>query len=153
MNYGGVEVYIPNDIEYYLARMLASNIASITKIGYSKKSYNKIENGIYFNYFKEVDIKETNDEMIKLGYEPYNIVVGAPEMYMIREVGGVMTHAYVNGNHKKKGLNKYYNSNQTTEGYLIELGYLSYLNDAEIIVNNSDLFADAISKSILEYYN
>lgn len=152
MNYGGVEVYIPNDIEYYFARMLASNIASTTKIGYSKKTFNKVENGIYFNYFKEEDIKETNDEMIKLGYEPYDIVVGAPEMYMIREVGGVATFAYVNGNHKKKGLNKYYNSNQTTEGYLIELGYLSYESDALIIVNDSDLFVDAISSSIIDYY-
>ena len=152
MNYGGVEVYIPNDVEYYFARLLASNIASTTEIGYSKKTFNKVENGIYFNYFKEADIIDTNNEMIKLGYEPYNILVGAPEMYMIREVGGIMTHAYVDGKHKKKGFNKYYNSNQTTEGYLIELGYLSYQQDAEIIVNNSDLFALAISNSIIDYY-
>ena len=74
-------------------------------------------------------------------------------MYMIREVGGINTNAYIDGRNKEHGLNKYYNSNQTPEPYLIELGYINYKKDLENIVNKPEGFAKAISNSIKEYLN
>ena len=82
----------------------------------------------------------------------YDIQVGAPEMYMIREVGGVSTYAYVDGRNDYYGKNPYYNSNQTAEGYLIELAYISYEPDLKQLVNNSSKFANGLENVITEYY-
>ena len=150
MNYGGVEVYIPNDSDYTLARLLANKLSKVNN--YSKKKYNKIEDGIYFNSFTKDSILETNDEYIKQGLKAYDIEEGTPEMYMIREVGGKLTHAYVDGRNDKYGLNPYYHSNQTAEAYLIELGYISYEDDLLKLINNSNEFSSAIKNAINEYY-
>lgn len=153
MNYGGVEVYVPNDSKLDFAKSLATNIATDAKIGFSKKKFNKIEEGVYFNYFKESDILEVNQNYIDKGIKKYDIEVGAPEMCMIREVGGKVTHAYVDGRNEKYGLNPYYNSNQTAEGYLVELAYISYEDNLKKIINDSDSFVSAIGKTIVNYYN
>ena len=110
-----------------------------------------IENGIYYDYFTKVDIKESENEQKENGLKPYDIVEGAPSMYMIREVGGVNTNAYIDGRNDKHGTNKYYNSNKTAEPYLLELGYLNYSSDLKILANTPEKFADAISSSIKEY--
>lgn len=149
MNYGGVEVYTPNDIEYSLARLLASNISKIN--GYSKKKFNKIEDGIYFNGFTEESIISANEENEKNGLKKYDIEVGTPQMYMIREVGGKLTHAYVDGRNEKYGLNPYYQSNQVAEPYLIELGYINYEADLIKFINNSNDFSVSIKNSLIEY--
>ena len=153
MNYGGVEVYVPNDSKLDFAKSLATNIATDAKIVFSKKKFNKIEEGVYFNYFKESDILEVNQNYIDKGMKKYDIEVGAPEMCMIREVGGKVTHAYVDGRNEKYGLNPYYNSNQTAEGYLVELAYISYEDNLKKIINDSDSFVSAIGKTIVNYYN
>ena len=151
MNYGGVEVYTPNDIDYEFASMLANNISEI--VNYSKKPTDKISNGVYFTYFTKQDIQESKEEMQNKDMKPYDIKVGSPYMYMIREVGGANTGAYIDGRNKEHGLNKYYNSNQTAEPYLIELGYINYKRDLENIVKKSDSFAKAINNAIKEYLN
>lgn len=151
MYYGGVEVYVPNDINLEFASILANNISDI--VNYSKKTTNKLLSGVYYTYFTENDIKESRQEMINDNMKPYDIKVGAPYMYMIREVGGISTFAYIDGRNEKYGLNKYYNSNQTAEPYLIELGYINYEDDLENLVNNSNSFALSISKAIEKYLN
>ena len=85
--------------------------------------------------------------------QPYNIVLNCPYMYMIREVGGIHTYAYVDGRNSYYGLNSHYNSNHTAEPYLLELAYINYPNDLSKAVNNSDDFSNAISNSIKEYLN
>jgi len=149
MNYGGVEVYVPNDVDYEFAQTLANNISEI--VNFSKKPTYKVSDGVYFTYFTKQDIKESNDEMLAEGMESYDIKVNSPYMYMIREVGGINTYAYIDGRNKKYGLNKYYNSNQTAEPYLIELGYINYKKDLENIVSKPEAFAKAISNSIKQY--
>ena len=150
MKYGGVEVYIPNDIDYAFSRSLANNLSTIN--GYSKKIDNRVEDGIYFNAFNSESIIKANKENVAKGLKEYEIEVNAPEMYMIREVGGKLTHAYQDGRNKKYGLNPYYNSNIVAEGYLIELGYITYLDDLDKFINNSEDFSKMISKSILDFY-
>lgn len=149
MTYGGTEIYIPNDIDLTLARLFATNLSEV--VGYSGKRTDKIENGIYYKYFKQSDIDESKKSMLEEDMEPYNIVLGSPYMYMIREVGGIHTGAYIDGRNKYYGLNNYYNSNKTAEPYLLELSYINYPSDLKKVLNNPKLFSSAISKSIKEY--
>ena len=149
MNYGGVEVYTPNDINYDLANRLANNISEI--VGFSRKYTDKIDKGVYYTYFTKKDIQESKEEMLDNNLEPYDIKVGSPYMFMIREVGGISTGAYIDGRNDKHGLNKYYNSNKTAEPYLIELGYMNYKKDLGKIVNKKESFSKAISSALEEY--
>lgn len=150
-NQKGLEIYVPNDIDVKLAQAIAQNIVNKTNISYSKKIGNKLSNGIYYNYYTEQDIIDDYKESIENGFDPYEIEVGAPEMYMIREVGGKATKAFVDGRIKEYGLNPYYNSNQTAESYLLELGYISNENDLKEIINNYDSIAKSIENAIKEY--
>lgn len=149
MNYGGVEVYTPNDINYDLANRFANNLSKI--VGFSRKYTDKIDKGVYYTYFTKKDIQESKEEMLDNNLEPYDIKVGSPYMFMIREVGGISTGAYIDGRNDKHGLNKYYNSNKTAEPYLIELGYMNYKKDLENIVKKPESFSKAIATALEEY--
>ena len=149
--YGGVEIYTPNDIDLTLASIFADKLSSI--VGYSQNTDFRIKNGVYYKYFKQSDIDESNESMIEEGMQPYNIVLNCPYMYMIREVGGIHTYAYVDGRDSETGLNSHYNSNHTAEPYLLELAYLNYPSDLSKAVNNSDEFAAMISSAVKEYLN
>lgn len=149
MNYGGVEVYTPNDINYDLANMFANNISEI--VGFSRKYTDKIDKGVYYTYFTKKDIQDSKEEMLDNNLEPYDIKVGSPYMFMIREVGGISTGAYIDGRNDKHGLNKYYNSNKTAEPYLIELGYMNYKKDLENIVKKPESFSKAIATALEAY--
>ena len=147
--YGGVEVYIPNDIDLTLAKSLAKNIAY--KFNYSKKQTNRLDDGIYFTYLDKNDIEESIKRMKDNDMKPYDMTEGAPYMYMIRELGGIHTHAHVDGRNDYYGLNPYYNSNQTTEPYLIEMAYMNYESDLKKIINEPEVFASAIEKALTDY--
>lgn len=151
MTYGGVEVYTPNDINLDLATLLSNNISNV--VGYSKKTTDKISKGIYYTYFTKKDIEESKEEMLKEDMKPYDIKEGSPYMYMIREVGGIHTGAYIDGRNDYYGLNNYYNSNQTAEPYLLELAYINYSKDLKTLVNNPEKFSHAISSALKEYLN
>jgi hypothetical protein len=83
--------------------------------------------------------------------QPYNMILGSPYMYMIREVGGIHTGAYIDGRNSYYGINPYYNSIKTAEPYLLELGYINYPSDLTKALNNPELFSNAVSESIKEY--
>ena len=147
--YGGVEVYIPNDVNYKLSSLIADNISKI--VGYSKKQTDRVDHGISFDSFTNSDIEDYRKELLQKNLKTYNIKVGSPYMFMIREVGGINTYAYVDGRNEDQGNNKYYNSNQTAEPYLIELGYINYAKDLENLSQKSDLFSKAIKDALEEY--
>ena len=85
------------------------------------------------------------------GLEPYNITLNCPYMYMIRELGGVNTYAYVDGRSTSNGFNKHYNSIKTTEPYLLELAYINYPDDLYKALNSTNAFVEAINNSIKKY--
>jgi len=151
MTFGGVEIYTPNDIDLTLASMFADNLSEI--VGYSKNPNFKIKNGVYYKYFKQSDIDDSRQSMLENDMIPYDIKLNTPYMYMIREVGGIHTNAYIDGRNDYYGLNKYYNSNQTTEPYLLELAYINYPNDLTKVLNNPEYFSKAISKALKDYLN
>lgn len=151
MNYGGVEVYTPNNIDLTLASMIAENLSDIVK--YSKKSTNKIKDGVYYEYLTENDVEEYAQELKDKKLKPYDMVVGSPYMYMIRELGGIITNAYMDGRNEEHGFNKYYNSNQVVEPYLLELCYINYKVDFLNILKKPAEFATKISDAIEKYLN
>jgi len=146
---GGVEVYMPNDVDDTLATMLADNLSKV--VGYSRNSSFRVKDGVYFKYFKQADIDDSKEALLEMEMTPYDITLGGPYMYMIREIGGIHTYAYVDGRNEYYGLNKYYNSNQTAEPYLIELAYINYSEDLRKALNNPEDFSTAVSSAIKEY--
>lgn len=76
-----------------------------------------------------------------------------PYLFIIREIGGIATGAYVNGSNPNYSANIYRNSNVGVEGYLIELGYMNVDEDLRNVLNNGDKYVQAISDSINEFYN
>ena len=70
---------------------------------------------------------------------------------MIRELGGIVTGAYVDGRNKTYGANEYYNSNIGIESYLIELGYINNTDDLNNMLTNKNLYVEAIKNTVKEY--
>lgn len=75
-----------------------------------------------------------------------------PYLFIIREIGGIATGAYVNGSNPNYSANIYRNSNVGVEGYLIELGYMNVDEDLRNVLNNGDKYVQAISDSINSFY-
>ena len=149
---GGVEIYTPSNIDYTLASLMADNIVDIAKTNYSANDTDKIKDGVYVRTFNQKGIKEAEDYAIKNGYEPYNITTTTPALYMLRETGGIMTNAYIDGRNKDMDVNLYYNSNVAVESYLLELGYINNNDNLSHLLNNMDLYVDAITNSVKDYY-
>lgn len=148
---GGVEIYAPTQCDLSFAKSLADNIVNIAKTSYSStKVFNK-EKGVYVRNFTEYDILSYKGSALLHKYEPYEITKLTPYQYMIREVGGIATGAFVDGRNKSYGTNKYYNSNIGIESYLIKLGYIRYEKDITNIVNNENLYCNAIVEAIKGY--
>lgn len=148
---GGIEVYAPNNSNLTLAKNLADSLAKLTSFGYSKNKSYKVENGVYVKNFDNYLKKEIVEIAEKHGFQPYQVDSDTPYLYMIRETGGISTHAYVDGRDTRYSINKYYKSNIGTESYLIEIGYLSNDDELNNIINNQEKYASALAESITNY--
>ena len=149
---GGVEIYAPTKCDLSFAKQLADNIVKTAKTSYSSAKLFKQDNGVYVRNFTEFDILSYKSSALLHKFEPYNITKSTPYQYMIREVGGIATEAFVDGRNTSYGKNKYFDSNVGIESYIIELGYMKYENDLNNILNNQDLYVQAILNSINENY-
>lgn len=149
---GGVEIYAPNDCNLDFARLLADNIVKTANTSYSSLSTYKKADGVYVHNFSSYDILSFKAKANDSGYEPYNITTSTPFLYMIREVGGIATNAFVDGRNTNYSANKYCNSNVGLESYLIELGYMIIQKDLNNVLNNEDLYMQAIVDSIKTFY-
>lgn len=150
---GGVEIYTPNNIDYTFALLTANNIVSNTNVSFSKNQTDRIFKGVYTRTFDKKGIDEAIEYAKDNNYEPYNITTSTPVLYMLRETGGIMTGAYIDGRNTNLDSNPYYNSNITCEAYLIELGYINYKEDLDNILNNYNLYVAAITNAVKEYYS
>lgn len=148
---GGIEIYSPNESNLDLAKSLADSLASLTSFGYSKNNSYKVYNGVYVKNFDNYLKKEILDLASKRGIEPYPVDENTPYLFMIRETGGINTHAYVDGRDSRYSVNKYYKSNIGTESYLLEIGYISNNYELNNIIDNKDKYADNIATSITNY--
>ena len=128
----GLEVYVAGNSKFDLARLLVDNVCKYGDTSTSTKKEFKVENGIYQRFSDD-------------GVTPY--------YYMIREVGGIATYAYVDGSNTKYDENPYYNSNNTAEGYLLELGYIDNVKELKNILDNPNGYARGIALALKEYLN
>jgi len=149
---GGVEVYAPGNCDLTLAKSLADNIVKYGNTSYSGLNIYKKENGVYVHNFNNAEILSFKVKAENSGYEPYSLTTDTPYLYMIREIGGICTNAFVDGRNTAYGANKYLGSNVGIEGYLIELGYMIIDNDLNNILSNKDDYMQGIANSINNFY-
>lgn len=146
ITYGGVEVYASPNSDLTLAKKFADNIVNTANTTYSQMESYKEEQGVYV---RTIEVKNNR----RYGSSEYKgIFDSIPYLYIIREIGGIATGAYVDGTDNNYSENIYRNSNVGVEGYLIELGYMNVNKDLRNILNNQDLYIKAITESIKEVY-
>ena len=148
---GGIEIYAPSKSDLSFAKQLSDNIVKTAKTSYSSAKLFKQKEGVYVRNFTEFDILSFKNSAIIHKYEPYNITKQTPYQYMIREVGGIATNAFVDGRNKSYGKNKYFDSNIGIESYIIELGYIKVDEDINNIIENENLYVEGIVKTIQNY--
>ena len=141
---GGVEVYAPTNCDLTLAKSLADNIVEKANTEYSQMENCKEDNGVYV---KTIKAKNTSYFRSYKG-----IFDDVPYLFIIREIGGIATGAYVDGKNGDYSENKYRYSNIGVEGYLIELGYINVNKDLNNILRNKNSYMEAITNSINEFY-
>ncbi len=144
--HGGVEVYAATNMDLSLAKSFANNIVKEANTSYSKMENDKVEDGVYVRTMKV----NRNSSTFK-GYK--GIYDEVPYLFIIREIGGIATGAYVNGSNASYGENIYRNSNVGVEGYLIELGYMNVNSDLRNVLNKGNSYVKAITDSINSYYH
>lgn len=150
---GGVEIYAPNNANLDFAKSFADNIVSYANTRYSVNGQNRVENGVYVWTYSEQDVIDAKEYADYMGYEMYeNLTTQTPYLFMIRETGGIMTKAYVDGRNTSIGNNPYYNSNMTAEAYLLELGFINSQADVNNLINNKEAYINAIADSIVSNY-
>ncbi|MBP3921086.1 MAG: N-acetylmuramoyl-L-alanine amidase [Bacilli bacterium] len=150
---GGVEIYAPHNANLDFATSLAKNIKIEANTKYSNNESNKIEDGVYIRTFTKEEITESISEAKENGYNPYAITTDTNYYFIIRETGGFMTGAYVDGRNKDYDKNEYYNSNVGAEGYLLELGYINNRSDLNNLLNNKRGYINGIVSSIKNELN
>ena len=110
----------------------------------SPKDLDKVTDGIYQRFFTEDEIAEEQNP-------PANKNTNTIYYYFLREVGGIATHAYNDGRYENMAENPYYNSNNTAESYLFEMGYLDNVQDLRNIQSNKEGYAKGVVTALQEY--
>ena len=99
-----------------------------------------------FEALKDIE-KERNEK----NYEPLDISTKTNYYFMIRETGGKLTGAYVDGTNDNNWVNPYKDSLVGSEAYIIELAYISNSKDVKHVDENVDLYVDQVVNSIIKY--
>jgi N-acetylmuramoyl-L-alanine amidase len=141
---GGVEIYIAPNMDTTLAKLFVDSIALHANTNISPKDSFKVLEGVYVRNFIPAEINSMKKEAQKDGYEMYNITEDTPFYYMLRETGGIITGAYVDGRNPRYSKNKYYDANYGVESYIFELGYIINNTDLKNIQNNKSGYIKGI---------
>lgn len=147
----GFEVYAPDNADLDFAKNIANSLNKNTSLTYSTNTAYLNSKGIYIKNFTYSDIAYMNEQADINGYYHYNITTSTPYLYMIRETGGKITNAFVDGRNTKYEANPYYNSNTGVEAYLLELGYINNSKDLKVILNEKSKFINSIANEIDKY--
>ncbi len=149
----GVEVYCPNSSNLKFAENLANNLVLNCNTSYSQNNTWKENDGVYVRNFNDAAFEEVLEYARELGFEPYNVSYNTAYYGVIRESGGIMTGAYIDGRDPTYENNPYYNSNMGVETYLLELGYITNLSNIENIIANEESYTDVIVETTKDYLN
>lgn len=148
----GFELYTSNNVDYTFARSLVSALDKVSDFTYSYNPFKKVENGIYTRTFANSDLNNLQAESEEKEYEPFDVSLSTNYYFMIRETGGYMTGAYVDGRDGEDA-NPYVNSNRGLESYILELGYITSQTDLDYIDKYKKDFMQSVSDVITSYYN
>ena len=96
------------------------------------------------------ELEEFVTDAIENNYEKYSVSKETNYYYMIRETGGYMSGAYVDGREGNRN-NPYVKSNVGSESYILELGYITSEHDLNLINNHSTEYLQAVSDAISSY--
>lgn len=141
----GLEIYVANDTYFDLANLFVEEITTIANTTPSPKETYQVEPGIYQRFF-------TEEEILQDDVQPSNKTTNNIWYYYIREVGGISTHATNDGRYAPTyPKNEHYNSNNTAEPYLFELGYMNNESDLKNLVNNQGNYAKGIVEALKKY--
>lgn len=149
---GGVQVYVSCRGNSTFAKALADNISDRANTPKSDMAAFQISPGVYTRAFSKDDVADSRSEATAGGYEPYNVDTDTDYYYMIRELGGIATNAYVDGRKTTYGANRYVNSIQGIESYIVELGFISVEKDFQNLLTNKDKYIDGIVDAINSQY-
>ena len=145
----GFEIYTPYNVDYVFANILKENLSKVYK--YSSNTENRVSNGIYTRTFTTYDLKDIEKERKEKNYEPLDVSTKTNYYFMIRETGGKLTGAYVDGTNENNWVNPYKDSLIGSEAYIIELAYISNSKDVKHVDENIDLYVDQVVNSIIKY--
>ena len=145
----GYEIYVANNITFDLAEKFIENLKNETNTNPSPKEKYRVAEGIYQRFFTENEILEDD-------VQPSNKTTENIYYYYIREVGGISTHATNDGRYANIGpyyyqKNEHYNSNNTAEPYLFELGYMDNIEDFNNLNQKRENYANAMAYAIQKY--
>jgi N-acetylmuramoyl-L-alanine amidase len=149
----GVEIYMAYGDNPYMAKALADNIATRTSCGYSANTINRVSNGTYLRVFTQSDINASAKKAKSKGWEYYNQQPNTTYYYFIRETGGFITKAFVDGRNPEYEANPYYKENYGTEAYLVEMGFISNKKNLEALTSEQDKYLEALVESVKYYVN
>lgn len=140
---GGVQIYCSIRGNGDFAKLVADGIVADAGTGYSNMQSDRVTDGVYAAPYSEKGISKNVATAEKYGYTPYDYS-GVDSLFMIRELGGIATGAFVDGRDTRYGSNEYRNSNTGVETLLIELGYISIDEDLKNIISNQKGYVKGI---------
>ena len=149
----GVEIYMAYGDNSYMAKQLANNIATRTSSGYSSNNINKVSDGVYLRVFTASDIASSTRKAQKAGWTYYTQKPNTTYYYFIRETGGFMTKAFVDGRNPDYEANPYINANYGVEAYLVEMGFISNKNNLQALKEEEDSYLEGLFESVKYYVN
>lgn len=144
---GGVQIYCSIRGNGDFAKLVADGIVAEAGTGYSNMQSDRVTDGVYAAPYSEKGISKNVATAEKYGYTPYDYS-SVDSLFMIRELGGIATGAFVDGRDTRYGSNEYRNSNTGVETLLIELGYISIDEDLKNIISNQKEYVKGIVDAV-----
>lgn len=144
---GGVQIYCSIRGNGDFAKLVADGIVAEAGTGYSNMQSDRVTDGVYAAPYSEKGISKNVATAEKYGYTPYDYS-GVDSLFMIRELGGIATGAFVDGRDTRYGSNEYRDSNTGVETLLIELGYISIDEDLKNIISNQKGYVKGIVDAV-----
>ena len=119
----------------------------------SANNINKIGNGTYLRVFTQSDINASTKKAKSKGWEYYTQQPNTTYYYFIRETGGFITKAFVDGRNPQYEANPYYKENYGTEAYLVEMGFISSKKNLNALIDEEGSYVEALVESVKYYVN
>jgi len=149
--YEGVEIYVPPKTNLDFASELATNIKEKANTKYSNLEDFRVKDGVYRRFLSQENIDAMSDSFSQLGVQLHeNMHQKTPYYFVLRETGGMMTNAYVDGRDPRREANEFHNSYIAPESYLVEFGYMNHDGNLANILNNKEGYVAGFIKTIVD---